>query len=369
MASVPGQLYLCLDCGGSKTAAAISNAKGEIVARGTGGPSNYTDVGMTAFLKSVKAAVTNALSALPNRQGEPPELPHPKGVSYFDAVWVGASGVDRPQDIVDLKPKISELLSIPPGDKLLVANDTHLLASPLLSYPEADTAITVVGGTGSIVVSFRLERGTGKLEELGRVGGWGWILGDEGSGFHVGKETLRWILTENDKRSVDAVQQERVAEGSLQKRIFDHFGISSPPDIFSVVYAADPPPSKDLPKDGPSYLALERKHRITSLTPLVFSAAFDSGDCDALQILRTTSMGLATQIRAILSSKSAKNKITPKETVLCFGGSLVGVDKYRQMVVDHLKEGGGHVFAAVEFVKDAADSGAIGLAKRFGSRV
>jgi N-acetylglucosamine kinase-like BadF-type ATPase len=54
-------LFLCLDCGGSKTAAVLVDNSGNVVGRGTGGPSNFMDVGMNAFLRSVKTAVQAAL--------------------------------------------------------------------------------------------------------------------------------------------------------------------------------------------------------------------------------------------------------------------------------------------------------------------
>ncbi|KAG9083858.1 hypothetical protein FS749_005683 [Ceratobasidium sp. UAMH 11750] len=56
------KLFLCVDCGGTKTAAVIADGTGTIVARGLGGPSNFTDVGMTAFLRAVKVAVEAALA-------------------------------------------------------------------------------------------------------------------------------------------------------------------------------------------------------------------------------------------------------------------------------------------------------------------
>lgn len=53
-------------------------------------------------------------------------------------------------------------------------------------------------------------------------------------------------------------------------------------------------------------------------------------------------------------------------SVLCLGGSLVGVPAYRAMVLEHLRRMG-HVFPHVEFVKDAAEAGAVRLAAMFAS--
>lgn len=74
-------------------------------------------------------------------------------------------------------------------------------------YPDVTGAVAIVAGTGGIVVSFReaLDKVTGAklgLEQLGRCGGWGWILGDEGGGYHVGREAVRQVLDEADRASV-----------------------------------------------------------------------------------------------------------------------------------------------------------------------
>ena len=57
-------LYLCIDCGGTKSAAVVANAKGDILGRGRGGPANFKDVGLTRFLSSVRSAVEAALASI-----------------------------------------------------------------------------------------------------------------------------------------------------------------------------------------------------------------------------------------------------------------------------------------------------------------
>jgi N-acetylglucosamine kinase-like BadF-type ATPase len=61
MSSVQPRLFLCVDCGGTKTSAVLVDGSGNVAGRGAGGPSNFMDVGMKAFLRSVKTAVEAAL--------------------------------------------------------------------------------------------------------------------------------------------------------------------------------------------------------------------------------------------------------------------------------------------------------------------
>lgn len=56
------RLFLCADCGGTKTAVVLVDESGNVVARGSGGPSNFMDVGMTAFVRAIRTAVEAALT-------------------------------------------------------------------------------------------------------------------------------------------------------------------------------------------------------------------------------------------------------------------------------------------------------------------
>ncbi|KAG8740040.1 hypothetical protein FRC10_004798 [Ceratobasidium sp. 414] len=436
----PRKLFFCVDCGGTKTAAVIVDGAGSVVGRGSGGPSNFMDVGMSAFLRAVKVAVEAALA---EATGAQVSLPAPTPV--LSAGWFGISGCDRPADAIALQPPLSALLSLPIPN-LTIANDTHLLASPLSSHPSAKSAVVVIAGTGSNCMSFKRREGGG-LVELGRSGGWGWILGDEGSGFRVGRTAVRHVLAQWDRASVHTFSEDSqdiqseisliTNKPTLRARIFTHFEITAPPDLFSVVYTADPPPvhqaeggsanappsspgptvsdtpttptdtvANDVdkinlasppkpkatpaaPNDNPNIYLLERKHRLTSLTPLIFSSAFDDNDPDALTVLRTCARSLAEHIHSLMVPPNHNLASLPpkavraEETILCFGGSLVGVKKYRALIVDELgrirsglgvgegeagdvdaDEGRG-VVAGVEFVADAAVSGAVGLASGF----
>ena len=53
--------------------------------------------------------------------------------------------------------------------------------------------------------------------------------------------------------------------------------------------------------------------------------------------------------------------VKASETILCFGGSLVGVDKYRDMILAEL-ERRGHKMKRWAFVDDASAVGAKALA-------
>ena len=106
---------------------------------------------------------------------------------------------------------------------------------------------------------------------------------------------------------------------------------------------------------------LERKHRLASLAPLVFHLAFTHNDAKSLEILRKQAHFMALQIKEICKvDKTARAFLNVKNSVLCLGGSLVGVKNYRELLVEQLAILG-IAFARVEFVGDPAKRGAIAL--------
>jgi len=342
-----------------KTSAVICDIDGKVLGSSRGGPSNYAYLTLDAFLTVVTNTVNDALKACSLAGIQVPELPS-KNVSPFAAAWFGVSGVDSPSAVASLTPPLATLLAIPEGPRLLVANDTHLLAAPLRLHPDISHAVAVIGGTGSITVSFRDVEG--RLEELGRLGGWGWILGDEGGGFHVGREAVRGVLMEHDQSTVSGLP----AKSMLKTRLLEHFGITDVMDLLTIVHYSDPSPNTTLGPDSPHYLRQPREKRLSSLSPLVFATAFDDGDLLALRILRECADHIASLVTVLLrnSSDAGPRLVRAQDSILTFGGSLVGVEKYRTMILDKLAEKG-HVFRHVEFVNDVAIIGAIGLAASF----
>jgi len=350
-------LYLCVDCGGSKTSVVICDSAGKIVGRALGGPSNFAYLSLQDFRSAVSLTVSDALKTCTSPPSiDPVPLP-PSGDTPFAAAWFGVSGLDSPSAIEEVTPTLSALLGLPAGPRLSVANDTHLLAAPVRMHPDISHAVGVIGGTGGIAVSFK-ETESG-FDQLGRVGGWGWILGDEGGGFHVGREAVRQMVAETDLASVRAAPP---PESILVTRILERFGVKNVLDILVAIHMPDPTQSVLAPQTLPQF-SMVREKRLSSLAPLVFQSAFEDADPLALRILQSTSSVFATQIAILLGEK---NEITPnlvkaEDAVISFGGSLVGVEAYRKMILDALAAKG-HVFRYVEFVDDAAATGAIGLA-------
>ena len=360
-------LYLCVDCGGSKTSAAIADEHGKILGRALSGPSNFAYIGIELFIAAVSTAVSDALkSCVDPSSTEPVALGKDK--SYFAKAWFGVAGVDSPSAVDAITPALSDLLGIPPGPNLSVCNDTYLLAAPLRIHKDIKYAIATIGGTGAIAVGFK-EDEHGTLKEFGRVGGWGWLLGDEGGGFHVGRTAIRTIVAQADRDSLNPDSPS--PPSTLIPAILESFGAKIPHDLLALAHLPEPSPASPPPNGVYPLLLYPREKRLSSLSPIVFHCAFEDRDPLALKILTECADLLAEQIAMFLiptadspdGSPRNGNAIFAEEAVLSFGGSLVGIENYRRLVLDSLKKRG-QVFKYVEFVDDAAAVGALALALR-----
>lgn len=103
------------------------------------------------------------------------------GEGTIDSVYAGAGGIDTPEDAEELRELIARFA---PNAHIEVVHDSRLL----LAAAKVRTGIAVIAGTGSAVWG-RNARGV-----EARTGGWGYLLGDEGSGYWLGREAVRYSL-------------------------------------------------------------------------------------------------------------------------------------------------------------------------------
>ncbi|MFJ6027259.1 N-acetylglucosamine kinase [Pseudarthrobacter sp. NPDC092424] len=109
------------------------------------------------------------------------------GATDAGRVYVGAGGVDTEEDKDELRRLIAPHA---PHAAVTIVHDTRLI----LAAAQVRTGIAVIAGTGSAVWGVD-EQGT----EV-RAGGWGYLLGDEGSGYWLGREAVRHSLRRYDLR-------------------------------------------------------------------------------------------------------------------------------------------------------------------------
>ncbi len=161
------------DAGGTKTAAAVWQ-DGELVAQGSGAPGAVRPGRALAAASAIIDACRQALSAT--------------RLAHGDTLVVGAAGVGRPTEREELAQALrSEGLC----DRVVVVTDIELVLAAAFDH---GPGIALAVGTGSIAVSRSVE-GT-----LLRSGGHGWQMGDEGSGYAIGRAALAAVSRAQDGR-------------------------------------------------------------------------------------------------------------------------------------------------------------------------
>jgi N-acetylglucosamine kinase-like BadF-type ATPase len=108
------------------------------------------------------------------------------------------------------------------------------------AYFKPGAGILLYAGTGSIAMHIT------QAGELVRAGGWGYLLGDEGAGYWIGREAMRHI----------ALQLELKIRDPFTDLICKKLGISNWGDIRSIVYGAERSSVAAITKDVAS-LALQ----------------------------------------------------------------------------------------------------------------
>jgi N-acetylglucosamine kinase len=191
---------LGIDVGGTKTVCLLANEEGTILSKAREAGANLQGAGELALEKVLHSVMEAALAG----QHVIPS-----------AICLGIAGVDRPED-QDVVRGIMDRIGY--KARILIVNDALIaLQAGIGDAP----GIVVVSGTGSIAYG-RNARG-----EAARAGGWGYVLGDEGSGYWIGRLALRAVARHADGRG-------RVT--SLTPLLLGHFGLSGAAELIHKVY-------------------------------------------------------------------------------------------------------------------------------------
>lgn len=283
-------MILGLDGGGSKTLALLADENGQVLGRGLAGPSNFHVLGpertFAVLEECVRAAFADAgLSPAPLR-----------------SVVLGLSGVDRSEDQA---PCLAWSKHFFGNAALAIVNDAQIV----LDYPVAGmhtgSLLAVISGTGAIVYG----RNAGNLDGQGmeRSSGWGYLLGDEGSGFWIGQAALRAVTRATDGREE--------AGRSLVQPLLAFCGLQQPQQLIAHIYGQAAPRS---------YIA--------RLTRVVDELA-QAGDAAAQQIVDRAGFELALAVQAVVR-RLQFSAGTPLACALA-GGVLIHAESVRGAFLQH----------------------------------
>lgn len=189
-----------VDAGGTKTEAASYNLNGEFIKssiKGFGNLLNDTEVA----LSNISDAITDITSDL--------------GCEDLEGIYIGAAGAEVGNNSKLIKEKVQSQVNI----TVEVMNDAEIALKAMLKGKDG---ILTIAGTGSI--AFGINNGRSS-----KCGGWGNLLGDEGSGYKVAICAIQRMIKE---------EEEALPQSKLTKSILEKLQIESVNDITEFVYSS-----------------------------------------------------------------------------------------------------------------------------------
>ncbi|MGF7058748.1 N-acetylglucosamine kinase [Brassicibacter mesophilus] len=194
--------YVGIDGGGSKTFACISDGH-NMISSVEVGATNYHSVGIESVQVELERIFLYLLKELHIQKDD------------IRSLCLGCAGIDCTKDeqtIYNLFRKIGY------KNRLQVCNDSIIA---LVAANGKKTGGLIISGTGSIAV------GVDENGQVYRVGGWGHILDDIGSGYFIGKRAIQAIMKYYDGRGSKTI---------LWDEIKEKLKITSPEDLIPYTY-------------------------------------------------------------------------------------------------------------------------------------
>lgn len=299
---VASPIFVGLDVGGSKTELLALTPDHNETVHCTGPGANPMRIGIDAAAQSLADLINKALRQSPNGR--------------VASICAGVAGAGQIDDQERLTERLYRLLDLPASSLIHVVHDAEIALEAAF---EAESGVVVIVGTGSVVFARTRD---GRTD---RTGGWGYILGDEGSGFALGQEGLRAVADafDNGPNTV------------LQPWLADRYGLDNRARLIHRVY--------------------EEEWPLQKVAPLVIEAAV-AGDEVATRITNEQTDRLAAQVEWLI------DRCSNLEPRIALTGGLIQDAHYtqalRETLLDRLPEW------TVDTVSHRPVTGALHLARR-----
>ncbi len=276
-------MLIGVDAGGSKTVAC-----GELHGQqssGQSGPGNLRSVGLEQACESICQAIDGAIAGLTADTGGSGSIVPMK-------ICIAAAGAGRAQERQQLFREIRRRYE---NAQVGIVDD----ASPVLAAVADDSVgVALICGTGS----FAWGRNVDGKET--RCGGWGYLFGDEGSGYQIGIAALQAAARCADGRG---------EKTELLQRCCEHFGIAAPEQLIEAVYGRSP-----------------SRRELAQLVEVVFDAG--PSDAVAAGIIDRAAEEVASLVNAVtrrLDFVGSKGEAS----LGIAGGVIVGRSVFREQVL------------------------------------
>lgn len=200
--------YLGIDGGGTRTTAAVSDEKGNVIFKAVGKSINFYSVGMEKARENLKTVINDIYRNIGNIE--------------FENAFIGCSALDNEASEETIAALCDGIIN---AKEIGMNSDVYVA---LASSGEDECRIVAICGTGSIVAG---------IDESGNVktkGGWGHIFGDEGSAYSIAVNALKASAMLYDEGKITP----------LVKKAEEFFGVGDFRDAIDRIYS--PETTKDV---------------------------------------------------------------------------------------------------------------------------
>lgn len=260
-----------IDGGGTKSRLYVADLSGAKLGEAIGGPTNLHAIGEAAVTESLRSLIGSATEEAGRR------------IENCAALCLASAGADRPDDRAALEQIVAAC-----GIRgvITVTND----AEPVLAAGSGGReGVAVISGTGSLAYG---RRASGLMA---RAGGWGHLIGDEGSGYAIGAKGIAAAVRAYDGREAPTL---------LMPRLMEHLGLSRMERIVPYVYQS------------------AGKKEIAALAAVVHQAYLE-GDEASARILKEAAEELALMAGAVIEALSFGEEPL---TVVCSGSVFANMN-------------------------------------------
>lgn len=223
-------IVLAIDGGGTKTSAVICDELGNVYAKVVTTRSNPTAMGIPIFKSTIH-------DILQNLQQQNPQV-----FAAIDSCFAGMAGVRELQaeDVVE-----SIVCQYVPKTAHVIVDNDALIA--LYAGTLGQAGIVQIAGTGAITMGYDRE------QRFHRVGGWGYLFDDEGSGYDLGIQVLKAIFQSYDGRGDPT---------TLTAVILRYFSVENVPQLIECIYGEEHPRTVISPLSKYAFDAAEEGDRV-----------------------------------------------------------------------------------------------------------
>lgn len=277
-------LVMGIDGGGTHTRVQLADTGGALLGEGEAGTSNPLAQGLGAAQRELDRAMARAFD----------DARRPR--ERVAALCMGLGGADRGPE----QQELAAWARANAAERVKVVNDAEIV---LAAASSRDWGVALIAGTGSFAW------GRNRAGETARAGGWGYLLGDEGSGFDLARQALHAITQAADGRGEPT---------GLMDSILTYWNLAAPQDLIQVY------------RSGATNADLAR------LAPIVLQTA-EAGDAVAQRLVAEAAQALARSVSAV---SRALNLDTAPFPLALTGGLALGSPMLRLQIVSALGQQG-----------------------------